>query len=229
MIPKYPILVSLSGGMDSATVLAYAVQQYGKENTWVSMLDYGQSHKRELLAAAELCDYFKINPAQTRIHHLNLRDFTEGAILNPRGVNDNSYSHSPDSVIAPSWVPARNAIILSLLAGYAYCNKINTIATGVNAIDWSGYPDCTPEFISALERALEYGLKSPDFEIWAPLSNMTKKDIVLLGTKLGVPWHLTWSCYAGGQKPCGTCGACVVRAKGFEEAGIIDPTIEVKA
>lgn len=222
------ILVLQSGGMDSAVVLALAMKKFDQVATL--SFDYGQSHNMsELHAAQKLRQHYKEVgfPFEWYQRELDLEPFSRSALLNPGHVHDESFSSAPpDSGIAPTWLPARNAILLSVAAGFAYCREISVIGTGVNAIDWSGYPDCTPRFTYALEHALKLGLARPDFEIYAPLVDRTKKDIVLLGEELKVPWELTWSCYEGGGVPCQKCGACKVRAIGFDQAGVKDPLIQ---
>jgi 7-cyano-7-deazaguanine synthase len=215
--------------MDSAVVLAKCIENYGAHEVEAVSIYYGQTHSREIKAAKELAEYFEIHKWSCK--DFPLKDFTGGAILNRTGENDNRFSYAPaGSSIAPSWLPARNAIILSALAGYAYTQNCHTIASGVNAVDWSGYPDCTPSFIKGMEFALEIGLglDACEFKIFTPLIQLSKKEIVEMGESYHVPWNLTWSCYEGKDNPCGTCGACQVRAKGFTDAGIKDPLLEVK-
>jgi 7-cyano-7-deazaguanine synthase len=162
---------------------------------------------------------------------LGIGNFTGGAILGtPSGEHDEMHSYAPPgSQVAPSWVPARNAIILSALAGLAYTRGIYIIGTGVNAVDWSGYFDCRPGFITRLEDALAWALgyehSYPGFAIYAPLIQLSKKEIVEEGERLHVPWGMTWSCYEGKEKPCQKCGACKVRKIGFDAAGVVDPLL----
>jgi 7-cyano-7-deazaguanine synthase len=131
--------------------------------------------------------------------------------------------------IPSTYVPARNTILLALALGAAETWRARSIYLGVNAIDYSGYPDCRPKFLRAFERLARTATRIGVEEGWsptirAPLLRLGKVDIVRLGEKMGVPWRLTWSCYAGGARPCGRCDACRLREKGFEEAGVLDPT-----
>jgi len=229
--PEGPVLISLSGGMDSATVLYYALSNHPPEEIFACSIDYGQTHHTELSNAQQLAKLTKIRFWSVR--ELPLKNFTQSALLNPTGrYSDAEAPVLPDPGVAPSWLPARNAILLSALAGLAYTLGISTVGTGVNAVDWSGYPDCTPEFVDALQTALQFALGKPHekspFRLWAPLLHLSKKEIVLLGEGLEVPWHLTWSCYNPDEdgRPCQTCGACTVRAKGFADANLNDPLLE---
>jgi 7-cyano-7-deazaguanine synthase len=131
--------------------------------------------------------------------------------------------------IPVTYVPGRNSVFLSMAMSCAETVKAEAIFIGAIVLDYSGYPDCRPEYLEAFGEAMRHGTQAGaggwKVEIRAPLIKLTKKDIVLLGRKLGVPFETTWSCYAGGDKPCGTCDACILRAKGFREAGIPDPLL----
>ena len=131
--------------------------------------------------------------------------------------------------IPSTYVPARNSIFLSFAFSCAEAENAEAIFFGANVLDYSGYPDCRPEYLEAFTAAMQRGTKAGaegrKIEVQAPLIRLTKKEIVLLGQKLGVPFEKTWSCYAGGDEPCGACDSCVLRAKGFREAGIQDPLI----
>lgn len=234
MLDKPEVIVALSGGMDSATVLAFCCERFGADHVEAVAVDYGQTHMREVRSAVKLAQHFRI--ADFSVKELDFKSFTESSILNPAKELNDAFSHSPEkSTVAPSWLPARNALILSAMAAYAYCRGAKVIATGVNAIDWSGYPDCTPAFIEALQAALRLGLATMvgqqqlpyPLEIYTPIIEFSKREIVEAGETLHVPWELTWSCYKGETLPCGECGACKVRKIGFDEAGIKDP-LEVR-
>ncbi len=130
--------------------------------------------------------------------------------------------------IPSTYVPARNTILLAIALGYAESHRLDTIVIGANAIDYSGYPDCRPAFLKAFERLARVATKAGvegkvRFRVRAPLLTKSKADIVRWGERLGVPWSLTWSCYAGGRTPCGTCDSCRLRARGFAEAAVADP------
>jgi 7-cyano-7-deazaguanine synthase len=138
----------------------------------------------------------------------------------------------PGRRIPSTYVPARNTILLAVALGYAESHHLGTIYLGANAIDYSGYPDCRPEFLRAFERLARVATKAAvergeQVRIEAPLLRRSKADIVRLGERLGVPWHLTWSCYAGERRACGRCDACRLRALGFSAAGVRDPVLGV--
>ena len=135
--------------------------------------------------------------------------------------------------IPATYVPARNTIFLGVALGVAEARDAESIVIGVNALDYSGYPDCRPEFVAAMQRVAELGtrrgVEGRAIRIETPLQTLTKAAIVRLGLELGAPLHLTWSCYAGGEAPCGLCESCVLRARGFAEAGVADPALPVGA
>jgi len=129
--------------------------------------------------------------------------------------------------IPTTYVPARNTLFLSYALSWAETLGASDIYIGANSLDYSGYPDCRPRYLKAVERAFELGTKQgvsgKKIRIQAPLLRLTKEEIIRLGTRLKVPYRLTWSCYVGGKRPCGTCDSCLLRMKGFEEAGLKDP------
>jgi len=131
--------------------------------------------------------------------------------------------------IPATYVPARNLIFLSVAVGIAEVRNLDAVVIGVNALDYSGYPDCRPEFVrsfaSTAALALKRGVEGRPVEVKAPLVDLGKADIVRLGMELGAPLRLTWSCYRGGDRPCGDCDACALRAKGFADAGVVDPAV----
>ena len=220
-------VVLVSGGLDSATVLAWARQQ-GYQLYGLSF-DYGQRHKHELVAAKRVCDALGV--AKHVVLTLDLRCFggsalTDAAIAVPKDRAMSQMSHG----IPITYVPARNTVFLSLALGWAEVLGAFDIFIGVNAIDYSGYPDCRPEYIAAFERMANLATKvsvegAGTFRIHTPLVQMTKADIIRTGTALGVDYSLTHSCYdpdpAG--HPCGRCDSCQLRQKGFAEAGLVDP------
>lgn len=220
------ILVLLSGGMDSATVLASAVKTLPKP-VHALAIDYGQAHRKEIRAAQALARYFEID---ITIAKLDLQPFAgESQILNPTQAFSSTHSSVPADQpgIAPSWVPGRNVMLLGAAAAFGYLRGLHTVGCGVNYTDYSGYPDCRPPFIASMEESLQLALADPEFELFTPVLNLSKKQIVELGDTLGVPWELTWSCYRGEEVPCGKCGACEVRAKGFADAGRDDPAPKI--
>jgi 7-cyano-7-deazaguanine synthase len=215
-------VVLLSGGLDSATVLAIAASA-GYECYALSM-DYGQRHAAELNAAGRVADHFQVREHQTV--KLDLRQFggsalTDDAIAVPE---------EESSDIPVTYVPARNTIFLSLALAWAETLDARDIFVGVNAVDYSGYPDCRPEYIESFEKmanlATRAGVEGDHFSIQAPLIKLTKAEIIRTGTELGVDYALTVSCYQADDTgaACGKCDSCRLRRQGFEDAGVPDPT-----
>lgn len=215
-------VVLVSGGLDSATVLAIARSQ-GYECYAISF-DYGQRHRAELAAAVRIVD--ALHAREHKTIKLDLRDIGGSALTD-------SNIQVPDTLsegIPVTYVPARNTIFLSIALGWAEVMDVTDIFIGVNAIDYSGYPDCRPEFIGAFERlanlATRAGVQGGKFKIHTPLIALTKAEIIQQGADLGVDYSLTVSCYSADQegRACGRCDSCRFRQAGFKEAGIPDPT-----
>ena len=215
-------VVLLSGGLDSATVLAVA-RDAGFACHALSF-DYGQRHQAELEAARRIAQ--ALGAQEHRILPLGLDQFGGSALTDP----EVAVPEAPTEGIPITYVPARNTVFLALAAAWAEVLGAQDIFIGVNAVDYSGYPDCRPEFITAFQRALDLGTRAGvegrGFEIHTPLIRLSKAEIVRLGTRLGVDYALTVSCYAADAagRACGRCDACRLRAKGFAEAGLPDPT-----
>ena len=221
-------VVLLSGGMDSATTLAIA-QNQGYQ-CYALSFDYGQQHQIELAAARRIAQH--VGVAGHRILKLNLGDFggsalTDDTIAVPK--NSNAQTEACDT-IPVTYVPARNIVFLSLALAWAEVLDIQDIFIGVNAVDYSGYPDCRPAFIEAFEKtanlATRRGVEGKGFCIKTPLISMRKSEIIQCGTRLGIDYAVTISCYVadGKGRACGACDACRFRKRGFAEAGIADPT-----
>jgi len=217
-------VVLLSGGMDSSTCLALAVRD-GRP-THALTVEYGQRHVRELRAARAIARHFGVERhAELR---LPLGPLLESSLTRP---GRRLPSGGPRAGRIPStYVPARNTILLSVALGYAESHGLDSLWIGANAIDYSGYPDCRPEFLRAFERLARLGTRAGQqrgrpFRVRAPLIRRSKAEIVALGERLGVPWELTWSCYAGGRRPCGRCDSCRLRARGFAAVGVPDPAL----
>ncbi|WMT51027.1 MAG: 7-cyano-7-deazaguanine synthase QueC [Ferroplasma sp.] len=212
-------VVLISGGLDSPTVLAYALDHGYR--VFPLSFDYGQRHAREVQSSEKICSYYGLELKKVNI---NLRQIGGSALTDDIEVPERGID-SIDGSIPVTYVPARNTIFISLAAAYGEVIGAGTIFIGANAIDYSGYPDCRPDFYNAMERTLnlgtEYGIEK-GFKINVPLQYLTKADIVKLGRKLGVPYKLTWSCYNGREKACGRCDSCILRLKGFMEAGDFD-------
>jgi 7-cyano-7-deazaguanine synthase len=217
-------VVLLSGGLDSATTLAIC-RHDGFEPSALSF-DYGQRHRLELSAAKRVAA--SLGAHEHRIAKIDLRVFGGSAITDEIAVPKNRPAKS-DSDIPVTYVPARNTIFLSY--ALAWCEVLGgaDIFIGANAIDYSGYPDCRPEFISAFEQlagvATKAGVEGTRFRIHAPLISMSKADIIRKGTELGVDFSLTHSCYdpTVDGVACGHCDSCRLRLEGFREAGLVDP------
>ncbi|MEW5895339.1 MAG: 7-cyano-7-deazaguanine synthase QueC [Candidatus Omnitrophota bacterium] len=224
-MPKREIkkaVVLLSGGLDSATTL-YVAEDKGYDCRCL-IFDYGQRHRKELNRAVAIavhtgCPY----------HILKIRLPWRGSSLLDRKAQLPKGRNIVPREIPSTYVPSRNIIFLSFAASLAETIQARTIFIGANAVDYSGYPDCRPEFYKAFQNALDTGTKAgvekKKIKIETPLIGMTKAEIIQLGTSLKVPYKLTWSCYAGGRKPCGECDSCRLRAKGFEKAGLKDPIL----
>ena len=215
-------VILLSGGLDSATVVAMArAEGY---SCYTMSFDYGQRHRSELDAAARVAR--DLGAIEHKVIGLNL-DGIGGSALTDSSID------VPETLgegIPVTYVPARNTVFLSLALGWAEVLQARYIFIGVNAVDYSGYPDCRPEFVQAFEvmanLATKAGVEGNGFRIQAPLQNLSKAQIVQAGVKLGVDYSLTVSCYqADAQgRACGKCDSCRLRAEGFAAAGITDPT-----
>ncbi|OEC35191.1 7-cyano-7-deazaguanine synthase QueC [Pseudomonas sp. 21C1] len=215
-------VILLSGGLDSATVVAMAkAEGYA---CYSMSFDYGQRHRAELQAAEQVAR--QLGVVAHKVIGLDL-DGMGGSALTDNAI---AVPETPGEGIPVTYVPARNTVFLSLALGWAEVLGARDIFIGVNAVDYSGYPDCRPEFIEAFERlanlATKAGVEGEGFRIQAPLQHMSKADIVQAGVRLGVDYGLTVSCYqADAQgRGCGRCDSCRLRAAGFAAAGVADPT-----
>jgi len=213
-------VVLLSGGLDSTTTLAQAIAD-GCKVTALSFR-YGQRHTKELESAKNVCEYYNVEHI---IIDLNLASFRSALTRDDIDVPmDRSGELSEE--IPVTYVPARNIVFLSIAAGLCESIEAERIYIGANAVDYSGYPDCRPEFFEAYERMLAVGTKTGveghPVKIMTPILRSSKADIVRLGKRLNAPLNLTWSCYNGGEKACGHCDSCRLRLKGFKDAGYKD-------
>jgi len=211
----------VSGGMDSAVMLAPAREQ-GLISHALSV-DYGQRHSSELAAAKRVAR--QLGAAEYKVVHVDLRSIGGSALT-----SDIDVPEAGGAGIPVTYVPARNTIMLAVALGWAEVLGASEIFCGVNAVDYSGYPDCRPEFIAEFERlanlATKAGIEGAGLRIRAPLLRMSKADIVREGMRLGVDFSTTVSCYQADAegRACGHCDACRLRAQGFSEAGVADPT-----
>ena len=215
-------VVLLSGGLDSATVLAIAKE--AERDCFCLTFDYGQRHQKEIEAAKALARW-----ANTPHEILTFQLPWKGSALLDQAIHlpkDRSLE-TMSAEIPSTYVPARNTIFLSFAASWAEVLGASFIYFGANAIDYSGYPDCRQGYLLAFQRLLVLGTKSGVSgkapQILTPLVDKTKTEIVKWGLRLGVPYELTWSCYEGKEAPCQRCDSCLLRAKAFQEIGIDDP------
>ncbi|MDI9819524.1 MULTISPECIES: 7-cyano-7-deazaguanine synthase QueC [unclassified Legionella] len=217
-------VVLLSGGLDSTTCLAIAKAE-GFDCHALSFA-YGQRHTAELAAAERIAHYFQVTAH--RIVNLDIGQFGSSALT------DNSIAvpdYSGSKAIPVTYVPARNTIFLAIALGLAEAIAANDIFIGISAVDYSGYPDCRPEFISAFQTlanlATKAGVEGHPFRLHAPLQYLTKAETILKGVGLGVDYALTVSCYQAKEsgEACGRCDSCALRKQGFKAAGVADPTL----
>ncbi|MEJ6743984.1 MAG: 7-cyano-7-deazaguanine synthase QueC [Porticoccaceae bacterium] len=220
MSKKAVILVS--GGLDSTTVVAMAMSQ--GYDCYTLSFDYGQRHRSELVAAQQVSDLMTVH-----IHKVVKLDLGTigGSALTDSSIDVPEYETAG---IPVTYVPARNTVFLSIALGWAEVLGANDIFLGINAVDYSGYPDCRPDYISAFEAmanlATKAGVEGNKLSIHAPLIDMTKGEIIQAGLSLGVDYSHTVSCYQASEEglACGRCDSCRLRARGFDEAGVKDPT-----
>lgn len=216
-------VVLFSGGLDSTTALYCAKKDVGREGKLFPLtITYGQRHQREIESAGRIVDLLGLQWMEIDISDLSLLVSTsltgEGEVPT-EGVKPG---------IPTTWVPQRNSIFLALAFSYAETVGADMVYTGMNIVDYSGYPDCRPDFVQSMERSLNLASKKyretgHGIGIITPLIKKSKAQIILLGTTLKVPYTLTWSCYNGRDRACGLCDSCRLRLKGFQEAGLKDP------
>ena len=220
-------VVLASGGLDSTTALAMA--KYDGFEVYSLSFDYGQRHMYELQAAKRVAELMGVS--KHLVIELDLRKFGASALTDDIAVPKSSNGNITADKIPITYVPARNTIFLSLAMAWAETINASDIFIGVNALDYSGYPDCRPEFIKAFERMANLATKASvegtlNIRIHTPLIRMTKAQIIIKGMELGVDYAVTHSCYDPSSEglACGYCDSCILRKKGFKEAGVKDPT-----
>lgn len=222
-------LVLFSGGIDSTTCLGLAVSKYGKENVIALSITYGQKHTKEIEAAKAIVQYYGIDKIDLDLSLIF--QFSNCSLL--KGSNEDipheSYAEQLEKTNGSpvsTYVPFRNGLFISSAAAIALSRKCSVIYYGAHADDAAGnaYPDCSSAFNNAMNTAVYEG-SGKQLNIEAPFVNMTKADVVKIGFELNVPYELTWSCYEGGDKPCGKCGTCIDRANAFKLNGIEDPAM----
>lgn len=215
-------VILFSGGLDSSTVLAIAKAQ--GYSCYCLSVDYHQRHIAELIAAENIAKQMAV--AKHQVVQIDLSGFAGSALTD----SNISVPETPTEGIPVTYVPARNTIMLSLALGWAEVLGVQDIFVGVNAVDYSGYPDCRPEFIQAFQQlanlATKAGVEGKAMQIHSPLIDMSKAEIIAKGVALGVDYALTVSCYQANQagEACGVCDSCRLRRQGFAEAGVADPT-----
>ena len=217
-------LVVLSGGQDSTTCLYWALERFGAGNVSTVTFDYGQRHRIEIDCAKKIAE-------EAGVPH-TLLPIDSFAALGGDALTDDSIDVESEideeTGLPNTFVPGRNLIFLTFAAAFAWQRKIGNLVTGVAQTDYSGYPDCRQETIHSLEETLRLGMES-DIAIHTPLMHLSKKETVELARDVGAidAMALTHTCYNGQRPPCGECPACILRAKGFEEAGIADPLLAI--
>ncbi len=217
-------VVLLSGGMDSATSLAIAKEQ-GYEIVALTFA-YGQKHRKELECAQNIARCFGVK--EHLVITLMLGEHLKSSLTrSSMEVPEGRSREEMAGAIPNTYVPSRNIIFLSIAASIAESRGADAVFIAANSVDYSGYPDCTPEFMSSFQKVLDVGTKAGKegrgIRVEAPLLTKSKADIVREAVRLKVPLELTWSCYKGGSKPCGRCDSCLLRLEGFAKAGVKDP------
>lgn len=225
------ILVLSSGGVDSTTCLAMAVAEVGAENVLALSVYYGQKHDKEIQAAKKVAEYYGVRRMELDLSVIFagsncslLKQSTEEIPLESYAQQiEETHGEKPVS----TYVPFRNGLFLSSAASIALSHGCSKIMYGAHADDAAGaaYPDCSLDFVNAMNQAIYLG-SGNQLTIEAPFVSLTKADVVKKGLELGVPYALTWSCYEGGEKPCGKCGTCIDRMKAFEKNGVVDPLLK---
>ncbi len=223
-------LVLLSGGVDSSTCLAACVHDYGAENVVALSMSYGQKHSREAKSAQAVADYYKVP-----LYSMDLAEifrYSKCSLLEGRDaeIPHESYADQlkeSNGKPVSTYVPFRNGLFLSAAASFGLSLECSLICYGAHADDAAGnaYPDCSRAFVEAMNQAVWEG-SGHQIRIEAPFVDVPKAEVVRRGLELNVPYELTWSCYEGGDEPCGTCGTCIDRQKAFEANGVRDPLLK---
>lgn len=223
-------LVLTSGGVDSTTALALAIEKYGKDHVLALSISYGQKHSKEIEAAKAVAQHYGVE--QLFLDLGLIFQYSNCSLLqqSTEEIPEESYAEQIEKTggetPVSTYVPFRNGLFLSAASSIALSRDCEVIYYGAHADDAAGfaYPDCSPVFNNAMNTAIYEG-SGHQLRIEAPFVNKNKSDIVAIGLKLGVPYELTWSCYEGGDKPCGKCGTCIDRAAAFAANGVADPAL----
>jgi 7-cyano-7-deazaguanine synthase len=214
-------IVLMSGGMDSLVCAGIAVEK--KHHVSFLHMNYGQkTSARERKSFEQIADHYHIAPNDRKVIDMTFLSQIGGSSLTDDAISVKTYQ-GDSNVIPDSYVPFRNSIILSLAVSWAEVVGASKLYIGANHEDSPGYPDCRPSYYEAFNKVIKEGTKAGNIEILTPVINMKKRDIVLKGQELKVPFALSWSCYKSSDKACGQCDSCALRLRGFKEAGINDP------
>lgn len=222
-------LVLCSGGVDSTTLLAMAVEKYGAENVFALSISYGQRHEKEIESAKKVASHYGVEQRFLDLASIFTDSDCSLLLHSTQDVPEESYADQlaqTDGKPVSTYVPFRNGLFLSSAASMALSLDCEVVYYGAHHDDWAGnaYPDCSQEFVDAMNCAIVEGTGG-ELRLEAPFVQLSKADIVAQGLKLNVPYELTWSCYEGGEKPCGVCGTCIDRAAAFEANGTTDPLL----
>lgn len=221
-------LVLCSGGLDSTTLLALAVERFGADNVVALSISYGQKHARELQAAHAVTSYYGVSQEcldlSTIFANSSCALLAHADTAIPHATYTEQRAHGDETI--STYVPFRNGLFLSAAASYALSLNCSVVLYGAHHDDCAGdaYPDCSAEFVEAMERSIALGTGG-QLHLHAPFVNISKADIVKQGLDLGVPYELTWSCYEGGDVPCGACATCLDRAAAFAANHVADPAL----
>lgn len=223
-------MVLASGGLDSTTALALAVDKHGKDNVIALTISYGQKHDKEIQSAIKVAEYYGVE--HLFLDLTKIFQYSDCSLLkhSDEAIPEKSYAEQIEETKGDTpvstYVPFRNGLFLSSAASIAISKECNVIYYGAHSDDAAGfaYPDCSQDFVDHMNKAIYEG-SGHQLKLEAPFATFTKKDIVRKGIELKVPYELTWSCYEGEDKPCGKCGTCIDRQAAFEANGITDPVL----
>lgn len=223
-------LVLCSGGVDSTTLLAMAVDRYGSDNVVALSISYGQRHEKELKAARDVARYYHVEQRFLDLAAIFVDSSCSLLAHSEKDIPKESYAEQleqADTKLVSTYVPFRNGLFLSSAASMALSLECSVLYYGAHHDDWAGnaYPDCSREFVAAMNNAIMEGTGG-ELHMEAPFVEWSKADIVKKGLELNVPYELTWSCYEGGDKPCGVCATCIDRKRAFELNGSVDPLLK---
>ncbi len=226
------VLVLASGGVDSSTCLGMAVEKYGRENVIALSISYGQKHEKEIEASKNVANYYGVEHIYMDLAPIFAYSDCSLLTHSDEDIPHESYAEqleSADGKPVSTYVPFRNGLFLSTAASIALSKGCELIYYGAHSDDAAGsaYPDCSEAFNNAMNTAIYEG-SGKQLNIEAPFVAWTKKDVVKKGLEIGVPYHLTWSCYEGGDSPCGVCGTCIDRQEAFRQNGVEDPLLASK-